>query len=76
MLRLKTIQDTVSIDEKSKSAQRLKTNFNYFKEEYKEQLLASSMILNDKIRLNYIRLNKESKAEEEANITYNMKTKK
>ena len=49
---------------------------DYFKEEYEEQLLASSMILSDKRRLQYIRLNKESKAEEEANKTYSIKTKK
>ena len=70
-------KDTVYVNEaKLEELKELENNLDYFKEEYEEQLLALSMILSDKRRLQYIRLNKESKAEEEANKTYSIKTKK
>ena len=54
---------------------KLEDDLKYFKEEYEEQLLVSSMTISDKKRLQFIRLDKEYKAEEEANKSYTIKTK-
>ena len=70
-------KDEDCVDEnKVKKLKELEDDLNDFKEEYEEQFIAASMTLSDKRRLQFIRLNNESKAEEEANKSYTIKTKK
>ena len=73
---LKTNDEDCIDGSKVQKLKELEDELDDLKKEYEEQFISASMALSDKKRLQYLRLNKESKAEEEANKAYTFKTKK